>query len=521
MTSKPHLSRREILSSIPVLTFGSSLLPSAGQGAPPQELGVIRGTLRDKATAKAVAAKIHMMNVMTGETYVPVSAIKSVLGMGQDPAAKRYFYTWGNYEVAVPPGAYSIEVVRGICHKPVTTHIEVGAGMTGVRDIDIPLLWDLRSDGWYSGNTHTHYHIVLDGDPDARLRLVPVAEDLDISVISYVVRNESPYITNRYPIGRLPDFSRDGTLVDMGQETRNDSPLLSAGYGHCLFVNIPRIVEPVSTGILSRDGKAPDFPTLSMLCSDAKRIGGTTIWCHNGEGMAMPIAAALGGIDAFNVADGQEADYERYYQLLNCGFRLPISTGTDWWIYDNNRVFVQIEGSFTYDSWIAGLLAGRTFVTNGPLLGFTVSGKGPGSTLKGPQVSKVVARAVSVVPFERLEIVQDGTVVAQQTAWNQQEARLEKEIPVKRSGWIAARVGGNTKTGGGYTVFAHSSPVYLDLEGSPPRHAEAAGKFVDQIEESVRYLRKNYRFGSEADKAEALRQYEQGRMYYAKLVAKG
>ena len=97
----------------------------------------------------------------------------------------------------------------------------------------------------------------------------------------------------------------------------------------------------------------------------------------------LTVAAALGHVDAFNVADGQEAIYERYYRLLNCGIRLPLSTGTDWWIYDHNRVYAQVNGNFSYEAWIAALRGGRTFVTNGPLLFLTVNGQGPGATLRG------------------------------------------------------------------------------------------------------------------------------------------
>ena len=96
--------------------------------------------------------------------------------------------------------------------------------------------------------------------------------------------------------------------MDMGEEARNNKTFAGIGYGHCLFLNIPRLVEPVSTGLLSATRKAADFPTLSMLCQEAKRIGGTTVWCHNGAGMEMPVAAALGHIDAYNVADGLEAE---------------------------------------------------------------------------------------------------------------------------------------------------------------------------------------------------------------------
>src|SRR6185369_3308319 len=120
---------------------------------------------------------------------------------------------------------------------------------------------------------------------------------------------------------------------------------------------------------------------------------------------------ALGHLNAYNLGDGLAADYASYYRLLNCGFRIPASSGTDWWIYDHNRVFVRVEGEFTYDSWIAGLRAGRTFISNGPLIEFTVDGQYPGSTLQTKGPLRVKARAISRLPFDRLQIVRDGLVV--------------------------------------------------------------------------------------------------------------
>jgi hypothetical protein len=505
------------LQSIPLLGSGAMLAPLWGERPDTKTPGVIRGALRDGATGQPVAAKIRVTDMASGRAYMPEHAIKT-MPQKTAPGVKHYFYARGKYEIAVPPGRYQIEVVRGICHEEAIDNAEVGAGLSKVRDFDIPVLQDLHASRWYSGNTHTHYHLEIDEDPDDRLRMVPPAEALDVSVISYLVRNDSPYITNRYPVGRLPEFSRDGTLMDMGEEARNNKGFVDFGYGHCLFLNIPRAIEPVSTGLLSKDGKAPDFPTISMLCEQAQRIGGTTIWAHNGGGMEAPVAIAHGVVSAYNLGDGKDADYERYYRFLNCGFRLPASTGTDWWIYDHNRVFVQVESDFTYDSWIAGIRAGRTFISNGPLIEFTVNGKPPGSTLQASERLQVKARALSRLPFDRLQIVRDGVVVAEQAAVNRREASLEREIPVEQGGWIAARVESSAKTHALFGVFAHSSPVYYRVEGTPSRRAEAAGAFVDEIEQSVRFIRKSYKFASEADKAVALGRFEAARRIYGKLT---
>jgi hypothetical protein len=84
--------------------------------------------------------------------------------------------------------------------------------------------------------------------------------------------------------------------------------------------------------------------------------------------LEAPVAVALGYVDAMTIADGHPVEYDWYYQYLNCGLRLPISTGTDWWEYDHNRVFAQVNGKFSYETWLVGLRAGRTFISERPLL---------------------------------------------------------------------------------------------------------------------------------------------------------
>ncbi len=522
MGAHHHPTRRELLESIPILGAGSLLLPLSvlrGQAPDTSTPAIVRGALRD-GSGSPTAAKIRVVNTASGEAYFPESAIKT-MPQRTHPGTQQYFYARDQYEVAVPPGRYSIEAVRGINHEPAISYTEVGAGITHGVDFRIPLLKDMHAAGWRSGNTHTHYHLEINEHPDDRLRMVPPAEALDVSVISYLIRNDSPYITNRYPIGRLPEFSKHGTLVDMGEEARNNSRFEDIGYGHCLFLNIPRLIAPVSTGLLSADGKAPDFPTLGMACEEAQRVGGVTIWCHNGRGMETPVAVALGHLDAFNVGDGGEPVYERYYALLNCGFRLALSSGTDWWIYDHNRVYVQIEGQFSYDSWLAGLKAGRTMITNGPLLELSVNGSGPGAVLEDLDPSKplrVKAQAVSRLPFDALEIVHEGKVVAEQPAIGGREAKLERELPISRGGWIAARVRSSAKTHANRNVFAHTGPVYLRVPNTPRRRAEAAGAFLDEIEASKRYIRKRYTFASQADMAVALGRFETAQDRYIALI---
>ena len=515
-----HLSRREMLESIPILGRGAVLVPLFGAVGRGEPMGTLRGRLIEASTGHPTAVKM-CVTAVGGAPFMPAQCVRSMPKPSR--SGLRYFYARHDYELALPPGRYRVEVVRGICHQPEIAEVEVQPGRAAVHDFHLKLVRDLHRAGWYSGNTHTHYNVNIEESVDERMRVVPPAEGVDVSILSYLIRNRLPYSSNRIPIGRLPEFSRDGVLMDMGEECRNNfiSPERphNLGYGHCLFVNIPRLVEPVSTGQLSPTGKAPDFPTLSMLCAEARRLGGTTIWCHNGHGMETPVAIALGHVDALNISDGFPVEYDWYYRFLDCGFRLPISTGTDWWEYDHNRVFVEVAGKFTYDSWLAGLRAGRTVISNGPLLEMAVNGRGPGAVVKPAGRIAVTLRAISRVPFARLELVHDGAVVARKSAAGEREAAIEWEGEVKHSGWIAGRVGGETQTRMGYMVFAHTNPVWLETPLPSPRRAAAAAALVEQIETSVAFLRKNFRFASDADQALAVGRFEEGRRYYARLRA--
>ena len=97
-----------------------------------------------------------------------------------------------------------------------------------------------------------------------------------------------------------------------------------------------------------------------------------------------------------------------WYHLLNCGFRLPATAGTDRIGPEepvgHQRVYVKLEEPLTYPGWMEGLRQGRSFVTNGPMVSLSVNGRGPGETvtLSNPKVLRIQARGRSLRPFERL-----------------------------------------------------------------------------------------------------------------------
>jgi hypothetical protein len=125
---------------------------------------------------------------------------------------------------------------------------------------------------------------------------------------------------------------------------------------------------------------------------------------------------------------------------------------------------------------------------------------------------------ISRLPFGRIEVIYNGEVIAERSARDRRTVQVEEEVNVSRGGWIVARVAGGGQTHAGSTVFAHTSPIYVRIPGTPQRRAEDAGSFIDEIEESIQFIRKSYRFAKDADRALALGRFEEGTRAFAKVA---
>lgn len=192
------------------------------------------------------------------------------------------------------------------------------------------------------------------------------------------------------------------------------------------------------------------------------------------------------------------------------------------------RTYVKTAGPLTYQSWIEGIRKGRTFATNYPLLEFTVNGKEAGETLAltaGKVKLSVKAHAVSLEPYEQLEIIHNGKVIRSvKPSGDHFDAAFDESIEVDRGGWIAARAYGRKMLPYGATwwqmpVFAHSSPVYLDMPGRRARAAESARLFLDQLGYLRRWVEEQAKFPAPENKAEAIARIGSAQAIYKGLLA--
>src|SRR5262249_21300775 len=203
---------------------------------------------------------------------------------------------------------------------------------------------------------------------------------------------------------------------------------------------------------------------------------------------------------------------ERYYRYLDVGMRLPISTGTDWFVYDFSRVYARVEGELTIKSWLAALKAGRNVATNGPLLRLSVGGEpiGAGVELRKLKTVRVEAEGVGRNACDRLQLVHNGKVVQEARAAKKEgayAAKLVREVKVGEPGWFAVRIESKARNELDQVLFAHSSPCYVDFEGRRRFDLDAAQALLKRIEEAKAAIAASGTFSSPKAKERLLAVY--------------
>ena len=452
-----------------------------------------------------------------------------------------YFHTWGASSLVLPAGPARILVVHGFEHSPVTLDLDLEPEENRVEVVPGPGI-DCQARGWYSGDIHIHLNLVhktLDQlvlTQDALLQAE--AEDLDVS--NLLVCNSLGSITfdrDRFT-GSLHPLSTRERLLYWNEEVR------ASLYGHLAALNLKEFLEPNFTGFRNTD-HAFDYPSNTIQARKGREQGAGIFYVHpvhnpdandlaGSSAKAVPVDAALGLVDGLEILGygHPAASLRLYYRLLNCGFRLAAAAGTDAFnnirrhkVIGGDRVYVHTGGVFDYDSWVQGLKAGRSFVTNGPLLFFQVDGRLPGSELEldGPVQVRVQVEAQSHAPMDRLDLVFNGKPVhTVKVSGNGSRLLYRGSLPITGSGWLAARIRGGPHrlVVNNTDLFAHTTPVYLTVAGKPYADPEAVAHFLRWIGDLRQRLLTEGLFEEPIQKRQVLDQFRRAEtVYRQKLVS--
>jgi hypothetical protein len=304
------------------------------------------------------------------------------------------------------------------------------------------------------------------------------------------------------------------------------------------LVNLQQLVEPVFTGFAGTTNPY-DAPSNADIADRAHWQKGVVNYTHVAQAndwtktpyaaKAIPIDVALGKIDTLDINNTWAAAVPLWYRLLNCGFRVPAAAGTDVFLNrissnlpGGDRVYVHIAGPLSYEHWIDGLKAGKSFVTSGPMLTFSANGEGPGAVLKVGEKPKVRVKATarSLFPLAKAELIHNGKVIATaRLAEDGLTATLDQDVTLDRGGWLAFRAEGpGTGDTATSALNAHSNPVYVEVNGVAPRSAEEARAFLRWIDQFEILLRSRNRFPAEKLRQQAQEQIEAARLVYGRII---
>jgi len=397
------------------------------------------------------------------------------------------------------PGRYTFEIEHGPEYPVRYGNFMIDRGATDNRLVTMGRFVDMQSEGWWSGDLHIHRP--LDDIP-----LLMRAEDLAVApVISWWNQNRT-WKNDDVPSANPVHTSTGGFYQLLAGEDER-------GGGALLYFNLP---SPLPLP----DRKQHEYPPMATFLEQAKK---QYSHCHVDVEKPfwwdMPVWIALGLADSIGLANnhmqrggmlaneawGKPRDpkfypgplgngqwsQDIYYDLLNCGIRIPPSAGSASGVLPNpvgyNRVYVHCGKQLDYDAWWQGLRAGRVIVTNGPLLRPLVNGKYPGHVFRAsPGNTVTLSPQVNLATRDKinyLEVIKDGKV-AHQVRLDEYKNRKGHlpEIVFQESGWMLIRaVTTNAKT----FRFASTGPYYVDIGGQPRISTTSAQFFVDWVKQRI------------------------------------
>ena len=223
-----------------------------------------------------------------------------------------------------------------------------------------------------------------------------------------------------------------------------------------------------------------------------------------------------------------------WYRLLNCGFRLPAAAGTDAMTnYASLRGPVGLARVYTLPdtptdgslvarekAWLAGLKAGRSMATNGPLLGFSAGGKLPGGEIGLPQGGREVAYSGwlrSLTGIDHLEVVLNGKVVDSIALMGDRTtADLTGHIKIGESGWLLLRAWNEHATPDVFDLYpyATTNPVFVTVAGKPLRSKPDAEFFLKWIDKVKASAAANRDYNSPAERDAVMRHIDDARRVF-------
>jgi len=440
------------------------------------------------------------------------------IGLSRRARALGWHVLTGRNEINLPAGVFEYEAFADINSAVLRGAID--PAKSNILKLEPRNLFEPEDLWMVPGNTHLHLRKMTRPEVNRYLTEIPRADGLKVVFVSYLERatQTKTYISNDYTAADLTALDQPGLHFGNGEEYRHNFGPGAEGYGHVMLLDIAKRILPASVGpgiTLTGDDSTPLQPGIRM----ARNDGATVIWCHNTFGYEDIPNWISGHVDAQNIFDGgNRGSYaDSYYRYLNLGMTVPFSTGTDWFMYDFARTYVPLRpnGDRSPQAWLNMLKRGRSIITNGTWLDLNINESDPGETLayNRPTTLPIKAHAVGRNDFGRAELIRNGVVVAgadSRRVRDHFEATFEVMHDVKEPEWWALRIA-HPNTGRNeldQPLFAHTSPIYIDYQGERVFDSKTAQSLIDEMEQSMKQIRRFGIFGTIDDQQDVLAIYQ-------------
>ena len=490
------------------LVIASSPVGSAPATPPP---GKLKLTILESSSGQPTPVRVELKD-SKGQAYVADNALPSggdCSGMGKEhvqitleEALAQFsrkvdntytgtlqFYSAGQVETSLPPGTYQLRVFKGVEYQAQTRALEIRSDETTELKVEMTRWVNMPEQGWYGADDHIHIARPVEG-LNPYISKIMQAEDIHVGNLLQMGFYRH-HITHQYAHGPGSVYQEGNYILASGQENPRTHFL-----GHA-----------ITLGAHSEFNFPENYVIYRLFWEEAQRQGGLSGYAHFGTTTMAPPSYGLavdlphGLLSFLEVLQFNRGVYEAWYEILNTGFRITPTAGTDYpcvgaTIPGRERFYTKVEGPLTYENWLEGVRRGRTFVTNGPMLEFQVDDKGMGEEVVLEQAGSVrVQGRVRFDPawddIERLEVIENGLLLKSfPRTGNSSEIRFQFDHPVGEASWLAIRAYGkkrgevvarNGPTGVVYFAFeptseAHSAAIFVSLQGAPSLSAHPRAK---------------------------------------------
>lgn len=533
-----------------IIALFGALVPFCSQGAS------LTGRIIDSMTQEPLPARVYLLDE-SGTNHFVTSSL--------DPkgTALPYREQWvpmsrsrdqhttvsaHPFQIDLPVGSYEIEVYHGKEYFPHRSTVTVTNNNVALT-ISLHRWIDLNARGWYSGETHVHRrHFELPN--------VMLAEHLNIAfpvtfwtTTAYEAPHTRPATLRHPPSPFGPREDRgvapqaiDGEHIIVPRNTEYE--IFSVGeqrhvLGAVFILNhqtaftkgmppVKAIAEQAHAEGALLDLDKHSWPWSLMLPPVAKvdlfELSNNSVWqtrfgfTRSGRPPEyMQIALSDGHMTERGWLD---YGFQCYYALLNCGLRLTPTAGTASGVHPVplgfSRVYVHPDEPFSTSSWMAGLKAGRSFVTTGPMLFATLNGRQSHSSRPAysgvPKELPLELEIMSAHPIHEIEVVVNGITLPafrppnNRTHTGAYRNEISSLLSFDSSAWVIARC--FSRLPNGRERFAHSAPFYVEVPDRPIRPRREEINYLTRLMEEE--LERNQHILA----AEALAEFQEALEFY-------